>query len=95
MFKILKKMELSPGVFHFDIEAPRVAKKALPGQFIVLRVNDDGERIPLTIADFDREKGSITIIFQVVGASTELLSKKEAGDSILDFVGPLGQPSHI
>ena len=70
MFKILKKMELSPGVFHFDIEAPRVAKKALPGQFIVLRVNDEGERIPLTIADFDREKGSITIIFQVVGASS-------------------------
>lgn len=95
MFKILKKMELSPGVFHFDIEAPRVAKKALPGQFIVLRVNEEGERIPLTIADFNRDKGSITIIFQAVGASTELLSQKEVGDSILDFVGPLGQPSHI
>ncbi len=95
MFKILKKKELSPGVYHYDIEAPRVAKKAKPGQFIVLRVNEEGERIPLTIADFNAEKGSITLIFQAVGASTQLLASLQEGDSILDFVGPLGQPSHI
>lgn len=95
MFKILKKQELSPGIFHYDIEAPQVAKKARAGQFIVLRVNEEGERIPLTIADFDREAGTITLIFQVVGASTQLLSSKEEGESILDFVGPLGQPSEI
>ena len=95
VFKILKKKELSPGVFHFDIEAPRVAKKALPGQFIVLRVNEEGERIPLTIADFDREAGTITLIFQAVGASTQLLASYNEGDAIVDFVGPLGQPSHI
>ena len=95
MFKILKKEELSPGVFHYDVEAPRVAKKAKAGQFIVLRVNDEGEGIPLTIADFDREKGTITLIFQVVGASTQALSQLEVGEAILDFVGPLGQPSEI
>ena len=95
MFKILKKQELSPGIFHYDIEAPRVAKKARAGQFIVLRVNEEGERIPLTIADFDREAGTITLIFQVVGASTQLLASKNEGESILDFVGPLGQPSEI
>ena len=95
MFKILKKEELSPGVFHYDVEAPRVAKKAKAGQFIVLRVNDEGERIPLTIADFYREKGTITLIFQVVGASTQALSQLEVGEAILDFVGPLGQPSEI
>ena len=95
MFKILKREELSPGVFHYDVEAPRVAKKAKAGQFIVLRVNDEGERIPLTIADFDREKGTITLIFQVVGASTQALSQLEVGEAILDFVGPLGQPSEI
>ena len=95
MFKILKKQELSPGIFHYDIEAPRVAKKARAGQFIVLRVNEEGERIPLTIADFDREAGTITLIFQVVGASTQLLASKNEGEFILDFVGPLGQPSEI
>ena len=89
MYRILKKQELSPGILEYDIEAPRVAKKALPGQFIVLRVNEEGERVPLTIADFDREKGSVTILFQVVGASTELLASLQEGDSILDFVGPL------
>ena len=91
MFKILKKEELSPGVFHYDVEAPRVAKKAKAGQFIVLRVNDEGERIPLTIADFDREKGTITIIFQIVGQTTMLLSQLKEGDALLDFVGPLGK----
>ena len=95
MYRILKKQELSPGILEYDIEAPRVAKKALPGQFIVLRVNEEGERVPLTIADFDREKGIVTILFQVVGASTELLASFQEGDSILDFVGPLGQPSEL
>ena len=95
MFKILRKEEWSPNVYAMDIEAPRVAKKAQAGQFIVLRVNEEGERIPLTIADFDREAGTITLIFQVVGASTQLLASKNEGESILDFVGPLGQPSEI
>lgn len=95
MYKILSKKELSAGVFRFDILAPRVAKKTAPGQFVILRVNEEGERIPLTVADFDREKGIITIIFQAVGASTQLLSCLEAGDSILDFVGPLGKASDI
>ncbi|UZD43906.1 sulfide/dihydroorotate dehydrogenase-like FAD/NAD-binding protein [Selenomonas sputigena] len=95
MYRILKKQELSPGILEYDIEAPRVAKKALPGQFIVLRVNEEGERVPLTIADFDREKGLVTILFQVVGASTGLLASLKEGDSILDFVGPLGQPSEL
>lgn len=95
MFKIVYKKELSPGIFHFDIEAPRVANKAKAGQFIVLRVDEKGERIPLTIADFDRENGTITLIFQAVGASTIQLSQLNEGDSIVDFVGPLGQPSEI
>lgn len=95
MFKIVYKRELSPGIFHMDIEAPRVAKKAKAGQFIVLRVDEKGERIPLTIADFDRDNGTITLIFQAVGASTMELSKRNVGDSIVDFVGPLGQPSEI
>ena len=95
MYRILKKQELSPGILEYDIEAPRVAKKALPGQFIVLRVNEEGERVPLTIADFDREKGIVTILFPGVGASTGLLASLKEGDSILDFVGPLGQPSEL
>lgn len=93
--KVLKKAELSPGVFRMDVSAARIAKKTEPGQFIILRVNEEGERIPLTVADFDREKGVITIIFQVVGASTKLLSALEVGDDILDFVGPLGEKSRI
>lgn len=95
MFKILRKEEWSPNVYAMDIEAPRVAKKAQAGQFIVLRVNEEGERIPLTIADFDRETGRILIVFQAIGASTIELAALEAGDSILDFVGPLGRPSEI
>ena len=83
MFKILYKKELSPGIFHMDIEAPRVAKKAQAGQFIVLRIDEQGERVPLTIADFDREKGTITIIFQVLGASTMQLSQMNEGDALL------------
>ena len=96
MFKILKKQELSPGIFHYDIEAPRVAKKAQAGQFIVLRVDEDGERIPLTIADFDREKGYITLIVQAVGNTTKhLCDTFNEGDDILDVVGPLGHPSEM
>ena len=95
MFKILKKEEWSPSVFAMEIEAPRVAKKAKAGQFIVLRVDEEGERIPLTIADFNRETGAVLIVFQVIGASTMKLAALKAGDSIVDFVGPLGQPSEI
>lgn len=95
MFKILSKEELSPNVFAMDIEAPRVAKKAQAGQFIVLRVDEKGERIPLTIANFNRDTGVINIVFQVIGASTMALAALNAGDSLLDFVGPLGKPSKI
>ncbi|MDE6210054.1 MAG: sulfide/dihydroorotate dehydrogenase-like FAD/NAD-binding protein [Lachnospiraceae bacterium] len=95
MFKILKKQELNPTVTLMDIDAPLIAKKAEPGQFIILRVDEDGERIPLTIADYDREKGVVTIIFQIVGATTEKLNAKKEGEFIEDFVGPLGVPSHV
>ena len=91
MYKITKKRILNPSVMLMDIYAPPVAKKAEPGQFIILRIDDDGERIPLTVADFDREEGTVTIIFQIVGASTTLLSHKNEGDYISDFVGPLGK----
>lgn len=95
MFKILSKEELSPNVFAMDIEASRVAKKAQAGQFIVLRVDEKGERIPLTIANFNRDTGVVNIVFQVIGASTMALAALNAGDSLLDFVGPLGKPSKI
>ena len=94
MYQIVGKKSLNPTVTQMDILAPFVAKKALPGQFIILRVDDDGERIPLTIAGYDREKGTVTIIFQIVGGSTELLNHKNVGDFIPDFVGPLGRPTH-
>lgn len=94
MYKILKRVELNPTVTLMDIDAPPVAKKAEPGQFIILRVDEDGERIPLTIADYDREKGTVTIIFQIVGATTEALNHKKEGEYLADFVGPLGNPSH-
>lgn len=94
MYKILKKKELNPTVTLMEIEAPRVAKKAEPGQFIILRTDSEGERIPLTIADYDREKGSITIIFQIVGATTEKLNHMKEGDCLSDFVGPLGRATH-
>lgn len=93
MNKIVRKQSLNPTVTLMEIEAPLVAKKAEPGQFIILRVDGDGERIPLTIADYDREKGTITIIFQIVGATTELLNHKNEGEYIEDFVGPLGKPT--
>jgi len=95
MFKIIKKQILNPLVKLLEVEAPLVAKKAEPGQFIILRVCEEGERIPLTIADYDREKGTITIIFQEVGKTTKMLGNLEEGDAILDFVGPLGVASHL
>ena len=91
MYKILEKRELNPTVTLMVVDAPLVAKKGEPGQFIILRVDEDGERIPLTIADYDREKGTVTIIFQVVGATTEKLNHLNEGDYIHDFVGPLGR----
>jgi ferredoxin--NADP+ reductase len=94
MYQIVKKKVLNPTVTLMEIDAPLVAKKAEPGQFIILRVDAAGERIPLTVADFDREKGTVTIIFQIVGATTEALNHLEEGDSLHDFVGPLGVPSH-
>ena len=91
MYKIIKKEILNSAVTKMVIDAPLIAKKAEPGQFIMLRVDEDGERIPLTIADYDREKGSVTIIFQIVGATTEKLNHLNEGDSLHDFVGPLGK----
>ena len=93
MYRIVKKEVLNPTVTRMDIEAPLIAKKAEPGQFIILRVDEKGERIPLTVADFDRERGIVTIIFQIVGATTEKLNHLEEGDCLQDFVGPLGRPS--
>ena len=94
MNKILEKKCLNPTVTLMRVEAPLVARKAEPGQFIILRVSEDGERIPLTVADYDREKGTVTIIFQVVGATTEKLNHLNEGDYIHDFVGPLGRATH-
>ena len=93
MYRIVKKQALNPTVTLMEVDAPFIAKKALPGQFIILRVDEDGERIPLTVADYDREKGTVTIIFQIVGATTEKLNHKEVGDCLSDFVGPLGRPT--
>ena len=95
MAKIVRKEELNSSVTLLEVEAPKIARKALPGQFIILRIDDDGERIPLTIGDYDREKGTITIIFQKVGLTTMLLGDLNVGDDIRDFVGPLGVPTHI
>ncbi|PKM63368.1 MAG: ferredoxin-NADP reductase [Firmicutes bacterium HGW-Firmicutes-21] len=94
MYKIIKKVSLNPTVTLMDIYAPLIAKKAEPGQFIILRVNDEGERMPLTIADYDRVRGTVTVIFQIVGATTELLNHKNEGEYITDFVGPLGKATH-
>ena len=91
MYRIVKKRVLNPTVTLMEVEAPAVARKAEPGQFIILRVDQGGERIPLTIAAFDREKGTVTIIFQIVGGTTEKLNHKEEGDFLQDFVGPLGK----
>ena len=93
MYKIVSKQVLNPTVTKMEIEAPLIAKKAQPGQFIILRTDENGERIPLTVADYDREKGTVTIIFQIVGATTNQLNSFNEGDYIHDFVGPLGKPT--
>ena len=95
MYKILRKESLNATVTLMDIEAPLVAAKAQPGQFIILRVDENGERIPLTVAGYDRIKGSVTIIFQIVGATTKKLDGKNEGEYISDFVGPLGMPTKL
>lgn len=95
MFKILKAEELTDNIFLMDVEAPRVAKSCQPGQFVIVRTDEEAERIPLTICDYDREKGTITIVFQIVGAGTQIMSGLKAGDSFADFVGPLGCPSEF
>ena len=95
MYKIVNKKTLNPTVVMMDIEAPLVAKKAEAGQFIILRVDEEGERIPLTVAGYDREAGTVKIIFQIVGGTTEKLSHKNAGEFIQDFAGPLGIPTHL
>lgn len=95
MYEIIRKEKLAPGIWLMKVMAPLVARKAMPGQFIILRVKEEGERIPLTIADYDREEGWVTIIFQEVGLTTRLLATLVEGDSILDFVGPLGKPSKL
>jgi len=95
MFEILRKEELSPDVYAMDIAAPRLAKKAQAGQFVILRVDGKGERIPLTIADYDRAAGKIAIVFQAIGVSTRELAGLNAGEAVLDLVGPLGKPSEI
>lgn len=95
MYKIIRKKILNPTVTLMDIEAPMVAKKAKPGQFIILRVDEDGERIPLTVAGTNPAEGSVRIIFQIVGGTTEALNHKNEGESIEDFVGPLGKPSEL
>ncbi len=91
MYRIIKKQILNPTVTLMEIDAPMVAKKAEPGQFIILRTDEDGERMPLTIADYDRDNGTVTIIFQIVGATTQRLNHMEEGDCLTDFVGPLGR----
>lgn len=95
MYKIVDKKVLNPTVVQLNIEAPLVANKAKPGQFIILRVDEEGERIPLTVAGVNKEKGTVKIIYQIVGATTEKLSHKEAGDYLQDFVGPLGVATHL
>ena len=95
MYRIVEKEALNPTVTRMVIEAPLVAQKAQPGQFIIFRASEDGERVPLTIADYDREKGTVTIIFQIVGAATMELNALEQGDGLTDFVGPLGKPSDL
>ncbi len=93
MYKIVKKQQLNDAVVLLEIEAEFIAKKVLPGQFIIFRIDEQGERIPLTVADYDREKGTVAVIFQKVGLSTKLLAEKKEGESIADFVGPLGVPT--
>ncbi|MBP3204399.1 MAG: sulfide/dihydroorotate dehydrogenase-like FAD/NAD-binding protein [Lachnospiraceae bacterium] len=95
MYKILKKQELAANIYLMDVEAKRVAKSCLPGQFVIVRTDAEGERIPLTICDYDRETGAVTIVFQTVGAATKMMAKLNEGDFFHDFVGPLGCPSEF
>ena len=95
MYSIKKAEQLSANIYLMVVEAPRVASRCLPGQFIIVKMDEEGERIPLTICDYDREEGTITIVFQPVGASTEKFSKLKTGDAFMDFVGPLGRPSEL
>ena len=95
MYKIRKAEKLADKIYLMDVEAPRVAKHCEPGQFVIVKMDDKGERIPLTICDYDREEGTITIVFQTVGASTEKMAQLKAGDSFRDFTGPLGCPSEL
>ena len=95
MYQINKCKQLTESIFLMDVVAPRVAKKCLPGQFVIVKIDEAGERIPLTICDYNRDAGTITIVFQVVGASTFTMSKLKKGDCFMDFVGPLGQPSEL
>ena len=93
MYRIIRAEELAANIYLMDVEAPRVAKSCQPGQFVIVRMDAEGERIPLTICDYDREKGTVTIVFQVVGAATEMMRHLKTGESFQDFVGPLGCPS--
>ncbi len=95
MYKILKAEMLAENIYLMDVEAKRIAKTCMPGQFVIVKMDEKGERIPLTICDYDREAGTITIVFQTVGASTQKMSKLKAGDAFRDFTGPLGQPSEF
>ena len=95
MYSIKKAEQLSANIYLMVVEAPRVASRCLPGQFVIVKMSEEGERIPLTICDYDREEGTITIVFQPVGASTEKFSKLKTGDAFMDFVGPLGRPSEL
>ena len=94
-YKVIRKEVLNPQIFLIEVEAPLIAKKAEPGQFIILRIDEYGERVPFTISDYDREKGTVTIIVQIVGKTTQDLSQVEAGEYILDFAGPLGMPTPL
>lgn len=95
MYKILEAKELTPNIYYMVVEAKRVARSCQPGQFVIVRTDERAERIPLTICDYNREKGTVTIVFQVVGAGTEFMSHLKTGDAFHDFVGPLGQPSEL
>jgi ferredoxin--NADP+ reductase len=95
MYKIVEKRILAPNIYLMDVEAPRVAKSAKPGQFLIVKMHEKGERIPLTICDYDVKKGTVTIVFQSMGTSTKEMAEFEVGDSFSDFVGPLGQPSEM
>ena len=95
MYKIREAKQLTDNIYLMNVEAPRVAKHCEPGQFIIVKIDEEGERIPLTICDYDREEGTVTIVFQVIGASTLQMAGLKAGDAFADFVGPLGRPSEL